>query len=279
MSWTKRQLISEAFSELGLQGYEFDISPAEQTTALRRLDTMMALWSGKGICVDYALPATPGASDPDDESGLPDDAVEAVYLNLAVRLAPGYGKQVSPVSKKSAREGYDLLERDAAKCHVRQQRLRGGFPIGAGNKYWGFNYLTFFPAQRDCAPSTPCVPGDSACTPCPPKYPCPPQECEVVVQPTRTGDFTLQRTDSNTVIPVLGDCVVIIDTATNLTAPVRIVRYDAGSLRIQSLGGVSVVDPSTGLPWTFLQVDNHLSSILIDLGGTSDEYIGLRIGE
>lgn len=132
MGWTKKQLISEALGELSLQGYEFDISPEEQITALRRLDTMMATWDAKGIRLGYAFPSGPDDSDPDTESGLPDTAVETVYLNLAVRLAPGYGKQVSPDTKRSASEGFDALM--AAAAMPRQQQLPNTLPRGAGNR-------------------------------------------------------------------------------------------------------------------------------------------------
>jgi hypothetical protein len=104
MGWTKRQLIDEAFSELSLQGYEFDITPEEQQTALRRLDTMLATWDGLGIRVGYLLPSSPDDSDPDSDSGLPDYAVETVYLHLAMRIAAGFGKQLSADTKRSASE-------------------------------------------------------------------------------------------------------------------------------------------------------------------------------
>src|SRR5437868_8121035 len=63
MGWTKEQLIDEAFAELRLAGYTFDIAPEEKQTALRRMDTMMATWEGRGIRVGYPLPSSPDGSD------------------------------------------------------------------------------------------------------------------------------------------------------------------------------------------------------------------------
>lgn len=134
MGWTKDQLIAEAYAELGLASYEFDITPEEKQTALRRLDTMMATWEAKGIRVGYLIPASPDASSLDTDSGLPDAAVETVYLNLALRLAPGKGKQVSVQSARSARDGYDALLFNAAR--PLQQQLPATMPRGAGNKPW-----------------------------------------------------------------------------------------------------------------------------------------------
>lgn len=130
--WTKRDIITEAFAELSLAGYEFDIQPEEEQTALRRLDTMMATWEARGIRLGYALPASPDDSDPDQDSGLPDGATEAVYLNLAVRLAPGFGKVLAGDTRKAARDAFEPLLWAAAA--PREQQLPQVLPRGAGNK-------------------------------------------------------------------------------------------------------------------------------------------------
>lgn len=142
--WTKRQLIVEAFAELGLAANDFDIQPEEIQTALRRLDSMMATWDGKGIRLGYALPTNPVDSDPDEASGLPDTATETVYLNLALRMAPGFGKAVSIDTRRAASDGYDRLQIAAAQPLPPQQR--NTMPRGAGNKPWRPLSSPFFPA-------------------------------------------------------------------------------------------------------------------------------------
>lgn len=149
--WTKRQIVMEAYGELALAGYEFDITPEEVQTGQRRLDTMMATWEGLGIQVGYAFPASPEDSDPDTPSGLPDKAVETVYLNLAIRLAAGVGKALSPDTKRNAQTGYAVLLSEAAK--PRQQQLPSTLPRGAGNKPWyGLNNPFFREACNDPLP-------------------------------------------------------------------------------------------------------------------------------
>ena len=130
--WTKRELIREAFAELGLAAYEFDVSADEEQTALRRLDTMLATWEAKGVRIGYAFPSGPDASDPDDESGIPDAAVEAVYLNLATRLAGGFGKAVSPTLAGTAADAYNALLIRAATPAA--QQLPETMPRGAGSR-------------------------------------------------------------------------------------------------------------------------------------------------
>lgn len=145
--WTKRQIVEEAFAELALAGYVFDLSAEELQTALRRLDSMMATWEAKGVRVGYAMPSGPTTSSLDSASGLPDSAVETVYLNLAIRLAAGFGKQVSPDTRKSARDGYDTLLWAAARPI--EQQLPSTMPRGAGQKPWRTTDNPFFQPPDD----------------------------------------------------------------------------------------------------------------------------------
>ena len=132
--WTKGQIIDQAFEELGLAGHVFDMTPEEQQSALRRLDTMMALWEAKGVRVGYLLASAPNDSDLNAASGLPDAAVEASYLNLAMRLAAAFGKVLSTDTRRAAREAYDTLLWAAAQPI--EQQLPNTMPRGAGNKPW-----------------------------------------------------------------------------------------------------------------------------------------------
>lgn len=143
MLWTKRQLVEMAYAELSLAGYVFDLSPEEMEMGLRRLDTMWAMWEAKGILMGYTIPSTPFDSDLDQDSGLPALAIEPTYLNLAIRLAPGNGKQISSDTRRSAREGYASLLIPAAM--PRQQQMPDTLPVGSGNKTWGSIRGPFFP--------------------------------------------------------------------------------------------------------------------------------------
>lgn len=135
MAYTKRQLLEAAFEEIGIASFVFDVSPDEQVSALRRLDAMMATWGGPGIGIriGYAATSNPKASDPDQDSGIPDWAAEAVWLNLALRLSAGYGKPLGKSTTAAAKMAYDALLASVAG-EIPQIQPMGNLPIGAGYK-------------------------------------------------------------------------------------------------------------------------------------------------
>jgi hypothetical protein len=134
MGYSKRQFVAAAFEEIGLASYVFDLQPEQLQSALRRLDAMIADWNGKGIRLGYPLPGSPQYSDLDEPSEVPDSANEAIITNLAIRIAPGYGKVVMPETKAVAKDSYNtLLQRATAPI---QQQMPVTMPSGAGNKPW-----------------------------------------------------------------------------------------------------------------------------------------------
>ena len=137
MGYTKRQFITGAFEEIGLADYVFDLSPEQLESALRRLDAMMMEWNAKGIRLGYPSPSSPQDSDLDTETNTPDGAWEAVITNLAVRIAPGYGKTVSPDTKMVAKDAYNTLLQRAT--FPLEQQLPSTMPSGAGNKPWWYD--------------------------------------------------------------------------------------------------------------------------------------------
>jgi len=147
MGWTKGELVDEAFGEIALQGYVFDVGPEAREGGLRRLDAMLAQWNAVGIRLGYALPSSPSTSDIDAQSGLPDSAVEAVFMNLAIRIASGHGKVLSQDTRNTAKSGYDTLMSRAA--FPPQQQLPNTLPQGAGNKPWRRSDSPFMPTPVD----------------------------------------------------------------------------------------------------------------------------------
>lgn len=145
--WTKGDLVGRAFKKIGL-GDDFNVTPEDHQDALMVLDSMMALWSGKGIRLGYAQPSDANGSSPDQDSGLPDTAQEAVYLNLAIRLAGEYGKTLDQMTMVTAKQAYDALL--ARAVFPTQQQFPGTLPRGAGNKPWRGGYQSpFMPTPTD----------------------------------------------------------------------------------------------------------------------------------
>ena len=134
MGWTKRQFIEQAFDEIGYASYIYDLSPSELESQKRRLDSMIATWNGKGIRLGYPIPSEPDSNDIDSETTVPDSANEAIYTNLALRIAPSFGKFVSIETKQAAKMGYETLLSRATMPDPMQ--LPGTMPAGQGNKTW-----------------------------------------------------------------------------------------------------------------------------------------------
>lgn len=134
MGWTKRQIIEQAFNEIGTAGYVFDLEPEQLQAALRQLDTMMALWLTKNINLGYSAALTPDHSEINAESGIPIWAIDAVVLNLAVRVGSAMGKAVTAEVKANAKDALNTILIRAAQPSAVQ--MPGTMPAGAGNKPW-----------------------------------------------------------------------------------------------------------------------------------------------
>lgn len=128
---TRRFIIYKAYGELGLAEYNFDISAEELTTARQTLDSMISEWETK-VSLGYYMPTNPDDSDVDDETGLPQGAVMAVWKNLAIELAPGLGKTPSPLTMVAAKRGKDSVFAQFAV--IPQKQYSANLPVGAGNK-------------------------------------------------------------------------------------------------------------------------------------------------
>lgn len=145
MSWTKGELVKEAYAELALAGYEFDVSPEEILLGVRRLDAMLTSWWN--IRIGYAASSSPDDADPNADSGLPDLANRAVYMNLAMELAAGFGKTPLRTTAIAAKQGYDMLLARAVSMDTTQQQYPSTLPRGAGNRWPGSR--TYMPRPVD----------------------------------------------------------------------------------------------------------------------------------
>jgi hypothetical protein len=131
MSYTKRQLVEAAMAEIGLASYAFDLLPEQRELALRRLDSMMAEWNTRGLRLGYPVPDNPADSDIDQDSNTPDAAWEAIITNLALKMAPSYGKQVNPETKITARHALNTI---LSRASMPPEMKLPAMPAGAGNK-------------------------------------------------------------------------------------------------------------------------------------------------
>lgn len=131
----KRTICYMVFEEVGLAGYEFDATPEEYASMMRRMDAQMAEWRGTGLDFNYNQPPVLGQGDLADESGIPDDALNFVALSIAQRFAPLIGKTLS-------RESLTALQQSSGPIRGRyaiapQRTLQRSTPRGAGQKPYG----------------------------------------------------------------------------------------------------------------------------------------------
>lgn len=134
MGWTKRQFVVQAFEECGYASYAYDLQPEQLQAGLRRLETLIATWNGRGIRLGYPLSSNPDNMNLDDTTDVPDSANEAICTNLAIKIAPLLGKTTSMETKTTARSGYLMLLSRCTKPN--EQQFPQSMPSGAGNKPW-----------------------------------------------------------------------------------------------------------------------------------------------
>jgi hypothetical protein len=135
----KRQYITDAFALCGL-GLEFDLEPEQLEFALGQLDGMVGTWDAKGINIGWPFGES---SDLDQETGASNQHRQAITTNLALLIAPAFGKVVAPQTQIAAKQAYDALLIQAAQPG--QMQYPGGFPLGAGH----YNRLRRYTSQPD----------------------------------------------------------------------------------------------------------------------------------
>lgn len=147
MGWSKRHYIEQAYAEIGLAGYVFDLTSEQLDAAVSKLDAMMAAWIGKGIRVGYPIGASPDSNNIDAETSVPDVANEAIYMNLALRLAGTVGKQsaLTQETRNAARSAYnDLLSKTVTAIPVLQPVT---MIAGQGNRRYSRQVFVNPPAE------------------------------------------------------------------------------------------------------------------------------------
>lgn len=146
MSWTKRQFIEQAFIKIGYANYVYDLQDEQLQSVLYELDAMIGTWNGKGIRIGFPLTNNPEDSSLDTKTSVPDFANQAIYTNLAILIAPNFGKVTSRELRVSARQGYKTLLNRANI--IQEQQFPDTLPAGAGNKP-GFRNDPFMPKPDD----------------------------------------------------------------------------------------------------------------------------------
>jgi len=134
MAWTKRTLVELAYEELGVSAaLDYGLTEQQVQTGVNRLDALMSRLYQQGYRLSYNQPVEANGSDPDDDAGIPPGAHEAVYLQLALRLAPVIGKMVPPETQAAARKAINAMGLEDFSL-PRVRRDVDAVPAGQGNR-------------------------------------------------------------------------------------------------------------------------------------------------
>lgn len=131
---TKRTIISMAYENVALSGYEFDVTPEELFSGLRSMDAAMALDVAQGIRLNYNFPLLFGQGDLEDYSGIPDAAVEYAALRLAKAICSKMGKTLSLDAKARLAQATAAVR--ILTLSIPSKEYHYGTPKGAGNRIW-----------------------------------------------------------------------------------------------------------------------------------------------
>ena len=132
---TKEQIITEAFGELALAGYVWEISPEENQASLSTLYSLMAQWAATGRQIGFAFGSGSG-SDITTDSGIALANKRAVVMTLARSIAATKGKTLPASFKADYKQAMEDLDQRLALQGIGRQQLKSGTPRGAGQKHW-----------------------------------------------------------------------------------------------------------------------------------------------
>jgi hypothetical protein len=140
MQITKRVLIEDAFDDCSL--WDGQLQPEHIQKALRQLDQMVARWNSQGVRLRYDFYTNYQNSSLDDVLNVPDEALEALRMQLAKRIAPSFGKQLDRSYRVDADKAYNDLRLKRSKPGVLQ--LPSTMPRGSGHKTHKTNQRRFY---------------------------------------------------------------------------------------------------------------------------------------
>ena len=124
---TMREVVSDAFEEIGVKKAEIEITDDELQSGIRRCNDLLVSWDAIGYIVGYN-PVFNG----DDTLELEPSAISAAKYNLATRLAPSYQKQVTIELATIAANTFEILINQ--NIFIGEVEFPDTLPLGSGNR-------------------------------------------------------------------------------------------------------------------------------------------------
>ncbi len=163
---TKGDVVLAALRKLGVASSATltDVEPQSVEDGVNDLEMMMAEWSGtdaSGLNVGYIFADEDYPPDAGDAHGLSRNALNAVILNLACRVAPDYAIEANAKIVTTARYGKEQLVKISAASKARSLLKGSGYPsrmpVGSGNRLATGNGIYYYHRSevKDADPTTP----------------------------------------------------------------------------------------------------------------------------
>lgn len=102
-------------------------------TSIEALNAMVRRWEANGLALGWSP-----VSNPSDALPAPDEAEEAIVYQLAIRIAPEYGKVPNPLVMEGAKDFLSMLLRDQAVATPMRPILYAPVPSGSYLRGGGF---------------------------------------------------------------------------------------------------------------------------------------------
>jgi hypothetical protein len=137
---TALQIVNAVAERLGVKTAEIPLEAVDFQVILSELNDMLSEWADSNI-----TPTFNEVSNSTDTVNIERDAVGAVKSNLAVRVAPIFGRMVTPALAESASTTRRRLL--ANVVNIRPVAFPDTLPIGSGNECFD-NSARFFDANK-----------------------------------------------------------------------------------------------------------------------------------
>ena len=126
---TKGDIVRQAYAHLRISGLTSKATPEDTQLGLQTLEAMLLAWTNKGLNLSWKKSEDFVDPDPQKDSGISDANYEAIYVNLAVKLAPAFGKaptQLNTYANELYAGLFDVV--------LPTQQNNEYMPLGSGNR-------------------------------------------------------------------------------------------------------------------------------------------------
>ena len=140
-SFTKIDIVNDAYSQMRISGITVDPTPEDVALAVDRLDDMMAEFNARNVCINYEFEENP---NPITKHGVGREHHLMMAANLAMWLLQDFGKDIPPSLYAVASRTYDTTSSVVAVKNLREVQQPSRMPRGTGTRRFN-RWRRYFP--------------------------------------------------------------------------------------------------------------------------------------